>query len=173
MNARTAMRFAQYVFLAIAIVSLAYVADLWLRARTYQERAMLDFYRDLASKNRDAAPKALQAAPTRPVEGETLGRLEIPRLGIFVMVVEGVGRDDLARAPGHIPGTVLPGQHGSVGIAAHRDTHFRPLAGIRPGDTVTFESAEGRYRYRVTATHVVRPDNVEVLYPTPRDTLIL
>jgi sortase A len=173
MNARTAVRRAQYLFLAIAIITLAYAAEVWLRARTYQESAMRDFYRNLAPKHRASVPQAPRPAPALPVVGEILGRLEIRRLGVSAMVVEGVGRDDLARAPGHIPGTALPGHHGNVGIAAHRDTYFRPLAGIRSGDVITFESPEGRHRYEVTGTRVVRPDNVGVLYPTARDTLTL
>ena len=89
------------------------------------------------------------------------------------MVVEGAGHDELERGAGHIPGTALPSQSGNVGIAAHRDTYFRPLETIHSGDTITLQTLERLYRYQVSSTQVVRPQDVAVLYPTPRDTLTL
>ncbi len=102
-----------------------------------------------------------------------VGKLEIPRLGLSVMVVEGVGSDDLKRAAGHIPGTAFPGQSGNVAIAGHRDTFFRPLRLIRANDTITLRTLHGAYRYRVVSTKIVSPDDVEVLNPVGRDTLTL
>ena len=59
-----------------------------------------------------------------------IGRLEIPRLGVSVMVREGADEGTLSRAVGHIPGTALPGNIGNVGLAGHRDTFFRALRNI-------------------------------------------
>ena len=89
------------------------------------------------------------------------------------MVVEGVDERDLKRAAGHIPGTALPGETGNIGIAAHRDTFFRPLRFIEKSDAITLRTLHGTYRYRVVSTKVVAPDDVQVLYPTGRDTLTL
>ena len=89
------------------------------------------------------------------------------------MVVQGVSAGDLRRAAGHIPGTALPGEPGNVGIAAHRDTFFRPLRLIAPNDTITLTTLQGAYRYRVVSTEIVKPDAVDVLHPTSRDTLTL
>lgn len=173
MKPRTAMRFAQYGFLAISIGALAYCAEAWWRARLYQQRETRDFNRELAGKNGARPPRRIRQAATLPREGGLVGRLEIPRVGISVMVVEGVEADDLERAAGHIPGTALPGQRGNVGIAAHRDTYFRPLAKIHSGDAMTLETLDGLYRYQVVSTQIVRPENVAVLYPTGRDALTL
>ena len=60
-----------------------------------------------------------------------IGRLEIPRLGLSVMLMEGDDPKILRRAVGHIPGTPLPGQTGNVAFSGHRDTFFRPLRNIR------------------------------------------
>jgi sortase A len=79
----------------------------------------------------------------------------------------------LRRAVGHIPGTALPGKRGNAGFAAHRDTFFSPLKNVRRGDDVIVTAPEGVYRYAVTTTRVVEPDDVSVLDPTPGTTLTL
>ena len=113
------------------------------------------------------------ATVAAPENGGVVGRLEIARLGVSVMVVEGVDDSDLKRAVGHIPGTALPGEPGNVGIAGHRDTFFRPLRSIQRDDTITLSTLQGTYRYRVVSTKVVRPEDIQVLYPTGRDSLTL
>jgi sortase A len=60
-------------------------------------------------------------------EVASLGRIEVPRLGLSVILVEGVRPRDLQLAVGHIPGTAFPDELGNVGIAGHRDTFFRRL----------------------------------------------
>jgi len=95
--------------------------------------------------------------------GGLIGRMEVVRLGVSVMVVEGTSNKTLRRAVGHIAGTALPGQAGNVGIAGHRDTFFRPLRNIHPDDLITLTTLRGEYRYRVVSTKVVGPDNVAVL----------
>jgi len=89
------------------------------------------------------------------------------------MVVEGVDDSDLKRAVGHIPRTALPGDSGNVGIAGHRDTFFRPLRSIERDDTITVRTLHGAYRYRVVSMNVVRPEDIQVLYPTGRASLTL
>ncbi|HLK48472.1 MAG TPA: class D sortase [Bryobacteraceae bacterium] len=100
--------------------------------------------------------------PEIPVDG-VIGRLTIPRLRMSAMVRQGVDEDTLRVALGHIPGTVLPGQSGNVGIAGHRDTLFRALRRIRKNDVILFETLGGRYEYRVELTRVVNPRDVGVL----------
>jgi sortase A len=102
-----------------------------------------------------------------------IGRLDIPRLGLSVIVIEGVRAATLRRAVGHIPGTALPGQQGNVGISGHRDTFFRPLRNIRGNDMVTLTTLLGEFRYRVVSASIVRPDNIAVLAPTENQILTL
>ncbi len=97
------------------------------------------------------------------VPNALIGRIDIQRLGVVVVVVEGTSDQSLRRAAGHIAGTALPGQPGNIGIAAHRDTFFRPLRNIHRGDIVTLTTLRGQYRYRVVSTKVVDPRNVAVL----------
>lgn len=107
------------------------------------------------------------------VPGGLIGRIEIPRLGVSVVVVEDTGASTLRRAAGHITGTALPGGPGNVGIAAHRDTFFRPLRNIRRNDVITLTTFSGEYRYRVVSTKVVSPDDVAVLNPDGNEILTL
>jgi sortase A len=60
-----------------------------------------------------------------------------------------------------------------VGIAAHRDTYFRPLAGIHTGDRMTVQTVDGIYGYRVVSTQIVPPSDVAVLRPGAHDSLTL
>lgn len=95
--------------------------------------------------------------------GEMIGRLEIPRIAISVIVLEGSDSNILDVAAGHIPQTALPGGTGNVGIAAHRDTLFRSLREIQPNDRITFKTATEKFEYRVESTEVVEPNNMAVL----------
>jgi sortase A len=92
--------------------------------------------------------------------------LVIPRLHTELYVVEGDGASQLRRGPGHVAGTVMPGQDGNCIIAGHRDTHFRVLKDIRKGDEIVLQTRAGRYTYLVKATQVVSPSNTASLKPT-------
>ena len=104
---------------------------------------------------------------------EVFGRLEIARLGLSVIVAEGVDRLSLRRAAGHVPGTGIPGRTGNIGISAHRDTYFRRLKDIRTGDVIVLTTVPGTYKYRVLSTKVVPPSNVEVMDPDGGEILTL
>jgi sortase A len=108
-----------------------------------------------------------------PAIGTALGRLTSERIGLDVMIAEGVDDATLRRAAGHIPGTARLDSVGNVGLAAHRDTFFRPLREIRTGDALDVETLGGRYRYRVEWTAVVEPENVDSLAETDEPALTL
>jgi sortase A len=105
-----------------------------------------------------------QALAPRP--GDIIGRIEIPRIHVSVIVLEGSDSRILRVAAGHVQGTALPGTIGNVGIAAHRDTFFRPLRAIRPNDMITLTSLHGIFRYRVDGTEIVDPSDFQVLNRT-------
>jgi sortase A len=122
-----------------------------------------------------AADRELAVSRTArpPSEGDLVGRLEIPRLGISSVVLEGVSDATLQVASGHIPGTPLPGEGGNAGIAAHRDGAFRKLGGIEPGDLVRMTTGHGARTYRVTFTSVAEPEDTRLLAPAGSDALTL
>jgi sortase A len=102
-----------------------------------------------------------------------IGRIEVPRLNLSAAAREGVDDRTLDLAVGHVPGTALPGDSGNSAFAAHRDTFFRPLRRVHSGDIVTVTTPRGSYRYIVTSTRVVDPEDVSVLDPTSEPTLTL
>jgi sortase A len=153
----------QRILFAGGILMLGYcgfvVLDTWIFQR--QETAALEQFVPEHASLPAVAPDGL------------IGRMEVVRLGVSVMVVEGTSNKTLRRAVGHIAGTALPGQDGNVGIAGHRDTFFRPLRNIQADDIITLTTLGGEYRYRVVSTKVVRPENVEVLNSDGNEILTL
>lgn len=112
---------------------------------------------------------AVAAAKPIPAEGEAVARLEIPRMGLNRIVVEGAAAGDLAKGPGHFPETPLPGQLGNAAIAGHRTTHLHPFYDIdqlQPGDEIIVTTLNGRYVYHVTGTEVVSPEDYAAVIPT-------
>lgn len=112
------------------------------------------------------------AARKAPRTSATIGRIEIPRLGVDAIVRSGDDAKTLRLAVGHIPGTALPGE-GNTGLAAHRDTFFRRLGSIKEGDEIRVVTPDGTYRYTVEHTQVVEPTDVWVLDPTEQPALTL
>ncbi len=118
-----------------------------------------------------SVPHAIVVVPPRP--GEPIGRLEIPRLHVSAMVLEGTTSKVLRVAAGHVTGTALPGAAGNVAIAAHRDTFFRALRDVRDKDLILVTTPYGTFRYVVEATEIVNPTDVEVLRRTHHPELTL
>lgn len=105
----------------------------------------------------------LQADRTNLGEGDLIGRIKIPRVGVSAIVLHGVGKKTLRRGVGHIPGTSLPERSGNVGLAGHRDSFFRGLKDIRKNDTIELTTPDGTFEYRVEWTKIVRPRDTDVL----------
>ncbi len=109
----------------------------------------------------------------RPAAGDAVAKLEIPRLRLSTVVFEGADEGVLARGAGHLPGSALPGDRGNTVFAAHRDSFFAPLRGIRVGDVVRVETPGKTSDYIVESARVAEPDEVDVLRPTPEPALTL
>lgn len=129
-------------------------------------------YRLAAALDEAVAARTGAAGVTLAI-GAPVGRLEIPRLGLSEVVVEGDDEAILSRVVGHLPDTPLPWQGGNSALAAHRDTRFRALRRIRIGDLVRVATPYGTFTYRVTATHIVDPEDLWVLEPTAGRALTL
>jgi sortase A len=149
----------RYIFLLIAIGALGYTGWIYLDGYLHQQED---------SKAFDIARQAQQPSNrTRvPASQPLRARLKIPRLRLTAMVEEGVSERTLQRSVGHIPGTALPGRPGNIGVAAHRDTLFRSLRGIRKRDRIMLSTLTHDYQYEVVSTKIVRPDDVSVLAPS-------
>lgn len=89
-----------------------------------------------------------------------LGTIEIPKIGVRKYLFQGITDHTLDKGPGHWPGTALPGHVGNAVVAGHRtskDRPFRDLDQLVPGDEIIYETLDGRFVYRVTATTIVDP----------------
>lgn len=173
------LRWSQRGLLACGVAMLGYCVFVVVDAHLFQERESrtLELLLDEEhATGADLLPAKLPSPPTIPAASAMsglIGRIEIARLGLSVMIVEGDDGKTLRRAAGHVPGTALPGQLGNVGITAHRDTFFRPLRHIQMDDVITLTTLQGEYRYRVVSTKVVSPRDVDVLDSTGGEVLTL
>ena len=159
---KQALQWIRRLLFTGAALTLGYCGFVLLDTWIFQQRQTRNLERLLVDE-----------PPAIPVDG-LIGRIEITRVGLSAVVVEGTDNATLRRAAGHIQGTAVPGQPGNIGIAAHRDTFFRPLKDVRPGDAIELTTPEGRYGYRVEATQVVDPGRIDVLAAQgpPRLTLV-
>ena len=112
-----------------------------------------------------AASRAVVANGAKLSDGGhgVLGRLEIPALRLTTPIVDDDDTNSLLRGAGHIRGTAMPGGLGNFVIAAHRDTYFRPLAGIKPGMAIRVVTPDETFTYLVDSTKIVNPEDVYVL----------
>ena len=175
------LRWSRYLFFAVGIIALGYVGFVLLDARLFQANQSRRFQQELSRlKPHIISDQSLQepSISLRPAEadpvraeridvagmgGTPLGRIEISKIGLAAMILEGTDSRTLRRAVGHIPGTPLPGQPGNVVITGHRDTFFRGLRNIHKDDEITLTTLNGTYRYRVDFTEVVGPQDTAVL----------
>jgi sortase A len=168
----------QYVLLLAGFSALGYCAITAVEASRYQEWAR--------GQMRRASFILAEPSPTRGSGGRSplmplglgsgmtpVGRIDIPQVHISAMVSEGTMPGVLRVAVGHIPGTALPGQAGNIALAAHRDTFFRRLGELKPGDLIRITVAGRQYVYSVRFTDVVLPNETWVLQPSPSQLLTL
>ena len=144
----------EWLLIGVGVGALGMVAYETVQARRFQAEQAAEFAR------------AAQAyAPVTVRAGGLVGMLDVPRLKLTTPVIEGDDDRTLNRAVGHLPDTPLPWESGNTAIAGHRDGLFRPLKDIKLGDEISFRTSRNEYRYRVTSTSIVQPDDVSVLEP--------
>ena len=173
------LRAAEWLCVVIGFVALAWFATGQIHAA--REQAALS--RELEAARQRAAEDVTRspatstatspASATRLALRALVGKIEVPRLRLSALAREGVDVRTLRGSVGHVPGTALPGAPGNAAFAAHRDTFFRPLAGIRKGDAVVITTPDAIHRYTVVGTRVVRPSDVSVLRSGTRSELTL
>jgi sortase A len=144
----------------------AYRAD---RARQEWEAQQA---RAMVAESRARAVTGISAAAAQVAIGAPVARLRIPRIHLDEIVLEGVGDDELNAAPGHLPGSVLPGMRGNAIISAHRDRHFSHLDQLQIGDTIHTESGRSAGSWVIVGRHIIGRDT-PALFETQDPTLTL
>ena len=152
----------EWLLLGVALGCLGTYAYETVEARRFQAERAAEFAR-----------AAMTYAPVTVRTGGLVGMLDVPRLNLTTPVIEGDDDTTLKRAVGHLPDTPLPWERGNSAFAGHRDGLFRPLKDIKVGDEIRFRTSRAEFRYRVTETSIVTPDDVSVLENRSEPTLTL
>jgi sortase A len=118
---------------------------------------------------RQAPPSVPVAAPApdlmKPVDGVDFA-ISVPKLGYYSAVKEGVDLSVLYSSPGHYPETPWPGQTGMVGVAAH-NVYWINFPELSRGDEIDLETRYGTFKYHVTGSRIVQPDDRTILLQGP------
>jgi sortase A len=148
---RSTARVARAVALSAAVVVVLVVLfETWVTTVS-EARSQAQLLEALKA---DLARTGEGAAAVRPEPGDAVGLLEIPRLGLEKVIVEGVSSRRLKSGPGHAPGTALPGQPGASVVAGRSTTYAGPFADLgrlQAGDEIRFTSSYGHARFVVLA----------------------
>jgi sortase A len=152
-------------------IALAYVGLTLLEAGLYQASAKRSLEDQIRAHEESRGP--IRSIVPIVKAGDVLGRIDVPRIGLSVAVVEGTKPQMLRLGAGHIEGTPLPGEAGNIGIAGHRDTFFRRIRDIRRDDEIQIQTPTELLRYQVDWVRVVGPNDISVLAPSSESTLTL
>ncbi|WP_446217657.1 class E sortase [Micromonospora sp. IBHARD004] len=113
-------------------------------------------------------PTAPSEKPGPLAEGKPIAGLYLPKFDKHWVVVEGVSQDDIRYAPGHYPKSALPGEVGNFAVAGHRiRATFWRLDELKAGDDIVVEGKTEWFIYKVYQSHIVKPNQVEVVAPVP------
>src|SRR5204863_6214837 len=99
-------------------------------------------------------------------EGQAIGRIIVPRMGLNMVLVNGTDHGTLEKGPGRDPRTYMPGQGQLVYIAGHRTTYLAPFSHIdrlRKGDRVRIEMPYATFVYEVTGHRIVSATDLDIL----------
>jgi sortase A len=109
--------------------------------------------------------------------GVTIGRLEIPAIGLSEPIREGVDLSVIDRGVAHWAGTAEAGGFGNMVLAGHRTTKtepFRDLDLLQPGDVIAVTGFDGRVaEYTVAEIVIVTPSDMWIVEQTGVPTLTL
>ncbi len=107
------------------------------------------------------------------VEYSGLTRISIPSIDLSAVIVEGTDLYSLLIGPGHLTGTAHPGESGNAVVSAHRDTFFRRIKQLSPGDHILIERDGRTFTYAVEGFRIVKPNDISVTAPTNDSRLTL
>lgn len=107
---------------------------------------------------------------------QTIAILEIPKIGINAVVVEGTEDGSLRKGIGHLEETALPGMEDNFAVAGDRvlwGGPFLNLDDLAPGDTIKLKTTYAEFVYTVTGTHITVPEDTSVLGGNGKDEITM
>jgi LPXTG-site transpeptidase (sortase) family protein len=155
------MRLVALVILFAGLVLMAVFAGGMLQG-VQESQALMQTWNS-NTVNRHVEASAIDPSLQHPLDGIDFV-IRVPRLGYSAVVREGVTSSVLYSSPGHYPETVWPGDPGTVGVAAH-NVYWINFPKLAPGDEIDLETRYGTFKYRVTGSTIVNPDDRSVLVP--------
>jgi sortase A len=158
-------RVMSLALVVIGVVLLGYVAGQYWGMYRSQKNLEAEWQRQAVTVS------APGKAPVSP--DQLLTRLEIPKIQMDAIVVEGASRRELSEGPGHMKQTAQPGETGNAVITAHRDTFFRHIYELNRGDQIKVRRSGRLFTYEVTGKRIVMPEDVSVIKPTDNAQLTL
>jgi len=173
MKARAWLVWIERVLLCLGAATAAWCAAVWLETQYMQRFAVPRAAVHALPGDSGATTRGTSGRRASVELGTVVARLDAPSVRLSTAVLEGSDDEILNRAAGHIEDTAFPGERGNIGIAGHRDTIFRPLRRLRVGDALNLSTSDRVYRYRISKTMIVAPEDVYVLDPTTRPSLTL
>ena len=166
-------RSLSYLLILLGLALTGFGLNSILDTRHEESQAEAEWDHETAAQSAQRLPSR-QIFPRRQVKnGALVARLSINRLKRHWIVVEGAGKNELRRGPGHVIETAFPGMDGNCVIAGHRDTQFRILRDVKLGEMITLEAGGRRYVYRVITRATISPTDTSTLRPTPIPMLTL
>jgi sortase A len=165
---RKAIHFSsRWVALCIALLAIVGAASFGSGVYLHAKAQVAQWLLHAAwSESRDSG------APVKPwpwADTHPVARLLVPAQDADVLVLAGASGRTLAFGPGHLDGSAMPGDAGNAVITAHRDTHFRFLRAVSPGDELVVERPDGGMRhFRIRGTYVADYRELRL----PRDTAV-
>ena len=168
MNAALVLRWLERMLLAVGLSLGIWCGAVLLDAHFVAKMPIPDPPKTAAS----TIPTPTTALPP-PSTGSWVAKLDAPSVRLSATVLEGSDDATLARGAGHIEETAFPGQPGNIGIAGHRDTTFRAVRDLHAGDPLELTTSDRIYRYLITKTFIVEPEDVYVLDPGAQPMLTL
>jgi len=141
----------------ISLVVLGVVVVEFLLSPLFQQRAQQQLTSQFNAMVTQAASAIGQAdvsplPDTAPDYGSAVAVLQIPKLDLTQVVVEGVSSNFTQSGPAHVPGTVLPGQAGESTIIGRRTSFGAPffeIGSLKSGDLIKVVTVEGPANYKV------------------------
>ena len=139
--------------LAFLVLTIAALWQLglagWIHIKASLAQVLLDrAWQQTLTEDKDVRPWPW--ADTWPV-----AELTVPRMGISDIVLAGDSGESLAFGPGYSFASGMPGDHGTVMISGHRDTHFSYLQHLKPGDRLILKTRTAIHYYTVNETEIV------------------
>jgi sortase A len=148
------LRMISQVLTVVAALVLGFLIELTLVGGLQHDRDQAQAFRELRVQLATgiAPVAALGEDGKLLLSGTPVAILEIPRLGLQQVILEGSSSRVLMSGVGHRRDTVLPGQAGTAVVLGRRGAYGGPFGGIdglQRGDAIIVTTGQGKHTYTV------------------------